>query len=210
MNRLTKDCYSYSTFNEVYSDFHFQRTNLNGSFFSLVGICECDYAKYDGYGKMTEKGHLNDGKYEIDLSPIQFFRMAEQIFKFCNNELGGSYPESFDWEAYPNFVDEETDYNDYPKFSKYIDYKYPLKFEKRKVYGMPIVNGVATFKGYEYTMSEVGFGGLTWGKKPKSFYIALADGFLEYINRDKKDWCSTDCPYHLKKGNLYIVNKKRT
>lgn len=206
MERLSKNCHSYSVSNEVYGDFHFQMANLNGSFFSLVGKCECDYKKYDGYGKITEKGHLSDGRYEIDLSPIQFFRMAEQIFKFCNKEFGTSYPETFDWEAYPNFMDEESNYDDYPKFSKYIDYDYPLKFERRKIYGMPFVNGVATLMGYKYTMCENHFGDITWGEKPKSFFIALANGFLEYIKNDNK--VSTKCGDAYIRGELFKVKKK--
>lgn len=58
MVRLRDNCYTYSISNEVYSNFHFKKSNLNGSFFGMYGNCGCDYVKHDGY--------------ELDLSAVQF------------------------------------------------------------------------------------------------------------------------------------------
>lgn len=180
---LVKGCHSY-TINERYYDFHFEDVSYkyNGSIFGLRGKYDCDYKQYDIWDKVICEGQVKDKEINISLTPIQFYRMAEQIFKFCNKEFGCDYPEHFAWEAYPNFSDVENDY-DKPGFPEYIDYDFKLEFLETP--------------SKKWCLSHDVFGGYTWGERPKSFYIALADGFAEFIMSGVRP--NTHC------GNCYVV-----
>lgn len=183
MKRLFNGCYSYSIGKEDYKEFHFYDTGLNGATMGMEGTFSADYWKYDGRDKCIESGHYDDLVYDgIKLSPIQFYRMAEQVFAFCNSEFGTHYPKKYIWHAAPCFVDEQTDYNK-SSFPKYIDREFKLVFKKLTNYDFS--NGAKDWREarvyHTYKMHHDVFGGRTWGEHTKSFYIALADGFWKYL-----------------------------
>lgn len=182
MSFLSKDCYTYSTFNEVYGKAKYVDVCENGSFMGMEGEFTCHYRKYDGWGKVCDEGDCTE-TYGLALSPIQFFRMAQQIMAFCNREFGTNYDITFEIPQWvrPNFCDEQVNYNrrDYPK---YLDTEFKVSFDKREKYDFS--NGAKRWqdaiKLYEWKMTTKES---TYGEHNKSYYIGLADGFNEYIQQ---------------------------
>lgn len=194
MSFLERDCYTYSTSNEVHGMAHYKDICLNGSFMGMYGEYTCHYRKYDGWEHVIDKGECTE-EYGLALSPIKFFRMAKQIMEFCNREFGTKYNTEFETPSWvrPTFCDVKCNYY---TDKKYIDWDFKVSFDKRK--HLDWSNGAKNHKdAIVYYKWEMTTKGVTYGEHNQSYYIGLADGFNEYILQGCKLPKEMNDPYNL-------------
>ena len=185
LHEFKRNCDSYSVVNERYEPAHYKDAGGNGSFMGLEGIYLCDAVIYDGGGKKVGDAKDLTDTYGIRMSPVQFYQTARQIMAFCNKEFGTKYDTTFktpEWVR-PTFCDVTKDYNR-KGFPEYLDMKYPIDI---KPYAKEMWNNPNwVHREPLYSMRESRWGGVSWGEKPKSYFIGLAEGFNDYV-RNAKD-----------------------